>query len=123
MISELNRVGFSQRPPGVAAACCRYRRPDPGPPVPRPLCDPRHHHDHRGPLGGEIATAALAHLAHSTPRGFHFQSSAFHEYHSVKIADGAPVINDGYMVASSAPGLGVTPDMAVLGKPVWVIEG
>jgi L-alanine-DL-glutamate epimerase-like enolase superfamily enzyme len=39
----------------------------------------------------------------------------------VKIADGAPVINDGYMVAPSAPGLGVTPDMAVLGKPVWVI--
>jgi L-alanine-DL-glutamate epimerase-like enolase superfamily enzyme len=73
--------------------------------------------------GGEIATAALAHLAHSTPQGFHFQSSAFHEYHSVKIADGAPVINDGYMAASSAPGLGVTPDMAVLGKPAWVIGG
>jgi hypothetical protein len=27
------------------------------------------------------------------------------------------------MVASSAPGLGVTPDMAVLGKPVYVIQG
>lgn len=33
--------------------------------------------------GGEIATAALA---HSTPQSFHFQSSAFHEYHTVKIA-------------------------------------
>jgi cis-L-3-hydroxyproline dehydratase len=73
--------------------------------------------------GGEIATAALAHLAHSTPQGYHFQSSAFHEYHSVEIAAGAPVIKDGYMVASSAPGLGVTPDMAVLGKPVCVIGG
>jgi L-alanine-DL-glutamate epimerase-like enolase superfamily enzyme len=71
--------------------------------------------------GGEIATAALAHLVHSTPQDFHFRSSAFHEYHSVKIADGGPVITDGYMVASSAPGLGVTPDMAVLGKPVCVI--
>ena len=73
--------------------------------------------------GGEIATAAIAHLAHSTPEGFHFQSSAFHEYHSLEIAAGGPTIEDGYMVASSAPGLGVAPDMAVLGKPVYVIQG
>ena len=71
--------------------------------------------------GGEIATAAIAHLAHSTPRGSHFQSSAFHEYHDVTIADGGPVIEHGCMVASAAPGLGVTPDMAVLGEPVCVI--
>ena len=32
--------------------------------------------------GGEIADAAIAHLAHSTPQDFHFQSSAFHEYAS-----------------------------------------
>ena len=73
--------------------------------------------------GGEIATAAIVHLAHSTPPGFHFQSSAFHEYHSVKVADGGPVVEDGYMVASPAPGLGVTPDPAVLGEPVCVIPG
>ena len=42
-------------------------------------------------------------------------------YHSVKIADGGPVIADGYMVASPGPGLGVPPDMAVLGKLVWMI--
>ncbi|MFJ4027210.1 cis-3-hydroxy-L-proline dehydratase [Paenarthrobacter sp. NPDC089989] len=72
--------------------------------------------------GGEIATAAIAHLAHSTPQGFHFQSSAFHEYHSLAIAEGGPVIEDGYMVASSAPGLGVTPNMDVLGKPLAVIR-
>ena len=32
--------------------------------------------------GSQIADAAIAiaHLAHSTPREFHFQSSAFHEY-------------------------------------------
>jgi cis-L-3-hydroxyproline dehydratase len=71
--------------------------------------------------GGEIATAAIAHLAHSTPPGFHFQSSAFHEYHSVAIAEGGPVITDGRMVASSAPGLGVTPNVEVLGEPVCVI--
>ena len=72
--------------------------------------------------GGEIATAALCHLAQSTPPGFHFQSSAFHEYHDIAIASGAPEVKDGYMSASDRPGLGVTPDMDVLGNPVAVIR-
>jgi L-alanine-DL-glutamate epimerase-like enolase superfamily enzyme len=72
--------------------------------------------------GGEIATAAIAHLAHSTPQSYHFQSSAFHEYHSLQIATGGPTIDDGYMYASERPGLGVTPEMDVLGTPVCVIQ-
>ena len=72
--------------------------------------------------GGEIATSAIAHLAHSTPKGYHFQSSAFHEYHSLEIASGGPKIEDGYMIASDRPGLGVTPNMDVLGTPVSVIK-
>ncbi|WP_081771750.1 enolase C-terminal domain-like protein [Paraburkholderia nodosa] len=71
--------------------------------------------------GGEIATAALCHLAHSTPSGFHFQSSAFHEYHSITVASGGPELNDGYMAVSAQPGLGVSPKMDVLGDPVAVI--
>lgn len=73
--------------------------------------------------GGEIATSAIAHLAHSTPQEMHFQSSAFHEYHSLAIASGGPSIADGKMVASSAPGLGVVPHMDVLGDPLAVISG
>ncbi len=69
--------------------------------------------------GGEIATAAIAHLAHSTPAGFHFQSSAFHEYHSLAIASGGPTIEDGKMFMDGRPGLGVEPDYAVLGEPVF----
>jgi len=72
--------------------------------------------------GGEIATAAIAHLAQSTPARFHFQSSAFYEYHTQAIADGAPRIDGGVMYASDAPGLGVDPDMDVLGEPVAVIS-
>lgn len=72
--------------------------------------------------GGEIATSALNHLAHSTPNECHFQSSAFHEYHSIKIADGGPRIQDGFMIASDEPGLGVVPDMSVLGEPVAIIK-
>jgi L-alanine-DL-glutamate epimerase-like enolase superfamily enzyme len=71
--------------------------------------------------GGEIATSALNHLAHSTPNECHFQSSAFHEYHSIKIADGGPRIQDGFMIASDEPGLGVVPDMSVLREPVAII--
>lgn len=67
--------------------------------------------------GGEIATSAIAHLAQSTPEGFHFQSSAFHEYHTVAIAHGGPAVTGGFMRASDAPGLGVEPIMDVLGSP------
>ncbi|MEM8645872.1 MAG: cis-3-hydroxy-L-proline dehydratase [Pseudomonadota bacterium] len=69
--------------------------------------------------GGEIATSAIAHLAQSTPESFHFQSSAFHEYHTVAIAEGGPVVTGGTMCASDAPGLGVEPIMDVLGAPVY----
>ncbi|NKB61807.1 MAG: mandelate racemase [Gammaproteobacteria bacterium] len=72
--------------------------------------------------GGEIATAAIAHLAHSTPREFHFQSSAFHEYHSLAIAGGGPAIENGAMFMSNKPGLGVEPDFDVLGSPLFSIK-
>jgi L-alanine-DL-glutamate epimerase-like enolase superfamily enzyme len=48
----------------------------------------------------------------------HFQSSAFSEYATVVIGDGGPVIKDGFMTASDAPGLGVTPRFDVLGAPI-----
>ena len=72
--------------------------------------------------GGEIATAAIAHLAHSTPVGYHFQSSAFHEYHDRAIAVGGPLIESGYMTAAPGDGLGVVPDMGVLGDPIAVVQ-
>lgn len=73
--------------------------------------------------GGEIATAAIAHLAHTLPKEFHFQSSAFHEYTHTQIAQGAPVMEGDYMSASSRPGLGVEPNLDVLGEPIHVIGG
>ncbi|MGB1082054.1 MAG: enolase C-terminal domain-like protein, partial [Alphaproteobacteria bacterium] len=68
--------------------------------------------------GGELTDAAIAHLAHSTPRELHFQSSAFSEYATVSIASGGPVIADGFMTASEAPGLGIIPNWDVLGQPI-----
>jgi L-alanine-DL-glutamate epimerase-like enolase superfamily enzyme len=68
--------------------------------------------------GGDIVTAAIAHLAHSTPEELRFTSTDFNSYGSVTIADGAPQRVNGRMSASTAPGLGITPRMGVLGKPV-----
>lgn len=72
--------------------------------------------------GGDIITAAIAHLAQSTPPEFQFSSTDFNSYVSVSIAAGAPKRTNGRMSASSAPGLGVQPRMDVLGKPVLVLQ-
>jgi L-alanine-DL-glutamate epimerase-like enolase superfamily enzyme len=68
--------------------------------------------------GGDIATAAIAALAHSTPAEFLFTTTDFNSYVTVSTADGAPQRVNGRMAASTSPGLGITPKMGVLGKPV-----
>jgi L-alanine-DL-glutamate epimerase-like enolase superfamily enzyme len=68
--------------------------------------------------GGDITTAAIAHLAHSTPEEFRFTSTDFNSYVTVSTAEGAPRREQGTMKAAEAPGLGVTPRMDVLGAPV-----
>src|SRR5437764_1218615 len=72
--------------------------------------------------GGDIVTAAIAHLAQSTPPEFQFSSTDFNSYVTVSIADGAPKRVNGRMAASKAPGLGITPRLDVLGVPVLVVE-
>jgi len=68
--------------------------------------------------GGDIATAAIAHLAHSTPPDFLFSTTDFNSYVTVSTADGAPQRVAGRMAASQSPGLGITPKLDVLGKRV-----
>ncbi len=68
--------------------------------------------------GGDIVTAAIAHLAHSTPADLRLTATDFNSYVTVKIADGAPVREQGGMKASAAPGLGITPIHDALGAPV-----
>ncbi len=69
--------------------------------------------------GGDIVTAAIAHLAHSTPDEFLFTSTDFNSYVTRSIADGAPRRDRGRLAASTAPGLGVRPKWQILGDPVW----
>ncbi len=68
--------------------------------------------------GGDIITAAIAHLAHSTPTEFLFSTTDFNSYVTVSTADGAPQRVNGRMAASKSPGLGIQPKSDVLGKPV-----
>jgi cis-L-3-hydroxyproline dehydratase len=72
--------------------------------------------------GGDIVTAAIAHLAHSTPPPFLFTSTDFNSYVTKSFAAGAPCRVNGRMAASTEPGLGVRPRLEVLGPPVRVIE-
>ena len=68
--------------------------------------------------GGDIVTASIAHLAQSTPADFVFSATDFNSYGTVTIARDAPQRVNGRMQAAERPGLGVTPDRAVLGAPV-----
>ena len=65
--------------------------------------------------GGDITTAAIAHLAHSTPTEFLFTATDFNSYVTVSTAEGAPQRDYGRMSASSAPGLGVNPRRDIIG--------
>ena len=71
--------------------------------------------------GGDIVTAAIAHLAHSTPPEFLFSSTDFNSYVTVSIAAGAPQRENGRLAAPASPGLGITPRPEVLGSPVFSV--
>ncbi len=72
--------------------------------------------------GGDIVTAAIAHLAHSTPTELLFTSTDFNSYVTVSNAEGAPQREGGRMRALDAPGLGITPREDVLGDPIFEIS-
>jgi L-alanine-DL-glutamate epimerase-like enolase superfamily enzyme len=68
--------------------------------------------------GGDITTAAIAHLAHSTPTELLFTATDFNSYVTVSTAEGAPQRTEGRMAASTAPGLGVSPRADAVGEAV-----
>ncbi|MEY3173263.1 MAG: hypothetical protein RLZZ436_1177 [Planctomycetota bacterium] len=68
--------------------------------------------------GGDITTAAIAHLAHSTPESLRFTSTDFNSYVTVSNATGAPQRTNGWLTAHTTPGLGTTPRFDLLGPPL-----
>jgi len=67
--------------------------------------------------GGEIVTAALAHLAASTPAELHVNSTDLHNYVVGTTGTPAPQTAEGNLLISDTPGLGVEPDLQSLGTP------
>ena len=72
--------------------------------------------------GGDIVTAAIAHLAYSTPESLRFSSTDFNSYVTVSNAHGAPKREHGTMKASDAPGLGVKLNRDTVSGPIAVYE-
>jgi cis-L-3-hydroxyproline dehydratase len=72
--------------------------------------------------GGDLATAAIAHLAGSTRPEFLFTSTDFNSYVDVSIADDAPRRANGRLRVPTAPGLGIHVDEARLGDPVVTVR-
>jgi len=73
--------------------------------------------------GSDIVTAAILHLAASTSAKTIMNTCDLSHYVYPRIAPDAPVRESGRIAPPEGPGLGVVPDMSVLGEPITVIEG
>ncbi len=72
--------------------------------------------------GGDITTAAIAHLVGSTRSEFYFTSTDFNSYNDVHLAEDAPRRKKGRLDVPAGPGLGIHVDEKKLGKPVVIIK-
>mmetsp|Transcript_31500 Transcript_31500/g.32050 ORF Transcript_31500/g.32050 Transcript_31500/m.32050 type:complete len:80 (+) Transcript_31500:272-511(+) len=72
--------------------------------------------------GGDIVTAAISHLAHSTPPKLLLCSTDFNSYGPVEMALTTAHRHNGRLAAPTSPGLGVVPRFDVLGSPVLEIN-
>ncbi len=68
--------------------------------------------------GGDITTATIAHLAGSTRPEFLFTSTDFNSYIDLHVSPDVPMRRDGRLAVPSGPGLGISIDEKILGKPV-----
>jgi L-alanine-DL-glutamate epimerase-like enolase superfamily enzyme len=69
--------------------------------------------------GSDIVTAASLHFAASTPQGALLNSCDLSSYVSPRVAPDCPTRKNGRIALPTGPGLGVTPDMDVLGTPLF----
>ena len=72
--------------------------------------------------GGDITTAAIAHLVGSTRSEYYFTTTDFNSYNDVHLAEDAPRRKNGQLEVPSAPGLGIHVDEKLLGKPVLTLK-
>lgn len=72
--------------------------------------------------GGDITTAAIAHLVGSTRSEYYFTSTDFNSYNDVHLAEDAPRRKNGQLEVPADPGLGIHVDEKLLGKPVLTLK-
>lgn len=72
--------------------------------------------------GGDIATAAIAHLVGSTRSEFYFSSTDFNSYNDLRVAEDAPWRKNGRLAVPTGPGLGITVDESKFGEAVLTVK-
>lgn len=72
--------------------------------------------------GGDVTTAAIAHLAQATPARLRFSATDFNSYVGASVALDPPRRAGGQLSAPAAPGLGLRVDEERLGEPLFVIR-
>lgn len=72
--------------------------------------------------GSDITTAALLHLATSTDPRFLLNTCDLSGYVVPRIAPDAPVRSNGTIKAPNGIGLGITPNLDLLGEPISILE-
>ncbi|MEM1236964.1 MAG: mandelate racemase/muconate lactonizing enzyme family protein [Pseudomonadota bacterium] len=68
--------------------------------------------------GSDIVTAAALHFAASTPKGSLLNTCDLSSYVAPRIAPDTPTRENGRIAPPEDPGLGITPDLDLLGKPL-----
>ena len=71
--------------------------------------------------GGDVVTAAVAHLAASVRPELLFTVSFMNDWTNEHVAGHEPRSRDGVGAAPSAPGLGIEVDVAALGEPLFSV--
>jgi len=69
--------------------------------------------------GGDLVTAAVSHLAASTPPETLFTVSFMNDWTNEHVAGHVPRSEAGFGAAPAGPGLGVEVDLAMLGEPLF----
>ncbi|NND01259.1 MAG: mandelate racemase/muconate lactonizing enzyme family protein [Acidimicrobiia bacterium] len=72
--------------------------------------------------GCQIVTAAIGHLAISTPPDSFLNTTDLQSYNDIELAEPSVHAVDGRLVVDDTPGLGVEPDLGVLGEPQATIK-
>ena len=68
--------------------------------------------------GSDIVTAAALHFAASTPRGSLLNTCDLASYVAPRLCPDAPLRETGRIAPPEGPGLGVSPDLDILGTPI-----